>query len=248
MTSRSWQKILIPVISLGIAAGPLALPVAAGPVAGPTTAHLTYVPTGFSSGYLSATKFTWSAVANATSYNLITDNFAGAIHQQSGFTLFQTLGPDTGVGVAANLSGGGTSGETSFTLPISNSWVPMARFMFTNHTASLTSASSTFESLFSAMLVTFHQTGCGPIGARVAFKIVGATNATGKPDDLTTLATARAAVISSLITTVIPDAQITTSTTTNLYPITAQNRNATVSFKLLAPPNQTPSSIRPRCA
>jgi len=58
MTSRSWQKILIPIISLGIAAGPLALPVAAGPVAGPTTAHLTSVPTGFSSGYLSATKFT----------------------------------------------------------------------------------------------------------------------------------------------------------------------------------------------
>lgn len=247
MGPRRWKSLLIPMIAVGVTVGPLALPVAAGQVAGPTTAHLSYVPTGFSSGFLSATKFTWSAVPSASSYNLAAGNFGGVVHQQSGFTLFQTLGPDAGVGVVANLTGGGTSAETRFTLPIANTWVPMARFLFTNHTATLTSTSTTFESLYSAWLATFHQTTCQPIGARVAFKVVGETNATGKPSDLQTLAAARAAVVSSMITTVIPNAQITTATQTNLSPITAEHRNVTVSFKLLAPPVQTPSSLQPRC-
>jgi hypothetical protein len=242
------RLLVLPAVALSLLVGPLAFPASAIPAAGPATAHLRYVPTGFSSGYLSATKFTWSPVAGATSYDIVSHNFGGAVDQQSGFTLYQTLGPDTGVGVLAHLSGDATTTTTPFTLPFGQGWVPMARLEYKVNTTTLTNASTTFTtSLLGPMLATFDRYNCDGGGVIARFTVTASTDDEGAPSHLLALAEARAASAAQMIIDAVPSAHVTTRIATALLPAPTTdaalrlNRSVTIRFKLFPLPDQAPA-------
>lgn len=199
-------------------AATVALPAGAQvPSAGPATATMSYVSTGLPSTFLLGTRYSWSAVTNATSYNIRCSIPSCGQSNISGTSYTvpspHPMGPLPIYFVSANLPASQRSTETAFVKPQGN--FSIYRFLFSEHVTTLLRSESADDKRFSDLLAATYQSvnACGD-NYVVSFKVTGYTDGKGSADSLHALALARAKATKAFILAAAPNATVTVATST----------------------------------